>query len=166
MRVVRLCLPVSTQFVISGLHHRGNIPGTRKRNRPRACRSAVATQASEPARPSQSQPQPAITASLTSPAVSSSVDFGAAVLRSAEALSILLAFACQIVACSLYLQSFREQDSSDRQQQQSVGLQQLAAEAPGTLIPPGALLAGQGALLALTLAWVCGLISRWLFQRR
>ncbi|KAK9864237.1 hypothetical protein WJX84_000090 [Apatococcus fuscideae] len=31
---------------------------------------------------------------------------------------------------------------------------------------PGALLAGQGALLALTLAWVCGLISRWLFQRR
>ena len=111
---------------------------------------------------------------LVPPALASPTDFQAATLRTAEGLSILIAITCQVAACSLYLQSIHsaatatacQTSSSKHQQQQHRGLQQLAAEAGTASLPPAAIFAGQASILALILAWLCGLLARRRFHQR
>lgn len=113
------------------------------------------------------------TAPVVPPALASPKDFEAAILTSAEGLSIAIAVACQVAACSLSMQNISSSAAADRtpsskhhHQQQRRGLQQLATEACRAPIPTAALFAGQGALLALTLAWLCSLLSRRKLHQR
>ena len=113
------------------------------------------------------------TVPVVPPALASPKDFQAAILTSAEGLSIVIAVACQVAACSLCMQSISSAAAEDRvsssehhQQLQQSGLQQFVAQAGRAPIPTTALFAGQGALLALTLAWLCSLLSRRKLHQR
>ncbi len=122
------------------------------------------------------QPDLAKANNLTPERLAEAPEFRAAVLRSTEALSVLIALACQILAWSISLQSLDsrsrsssaqlQEQTSDLAVQETTGLQQLAAEASSISVPPAATFAGQGALLSLTLAWICSIASRWAFQKR